>query len=227
MAKSSLPLSQSYHPCWWCSSLAISRHFLANIWKYNGFFVMTSFGHKEAAVQGWNPSFRIQGQAFHRIGTLLPPAEGQPKFLQVYFLDFHAYELTARNHNSLNPLIFRNLTLWFHDNNHLIQGQRKIILLKVASMKRERSSSGKTRGHRGNMPVATMLSQHQKWPSWWTMSQRNPKTFSSGFEMVNPRELVSCMHPMIHSSIQSSSPMVQMDLQARTATGQDGGCKIT
>ena len=90
----------------------ISRHFLANIRRYNGSFAMTSFGHKEATVQGWNPGFRIQGQAFHRIGTLLPPAEGQPKFLQVYFLDSHADELTARNHNSFNALILRKLTLW-------------------------------------------------------------------------------------------------------------------
>ena len=61
----------------------LSKHFLDNIRTYNGSFAMTSFGHKEAEVQGWNPSFRIQGQVFHHISSLLTPEEGQPKFLQV------------------------------------------------------------------------------------------------------------------------------------------------
>ena len=61
-----------------------SKHFLANIRKYNSCFSMTSFGHKEAVVSGWNPSFRIQGQAFHLIGSLLPDSDNQPKFLQVF-----------------------------------------------------------------------------------------------------------------------------------------------
>ena len=79
----------------------LSKHFFDNIQTYNGSFAMMSFGHKEAEVQGWNPSFRIQGQVFHRIGSLLMPEEGQPKFLQVYFLDSHAKDLAARNHSEL------------------------------------------------------------------------------------------------------------------------------
>jgi hypothetical protein len=98
----------------------LSKHFLDSIRMYNGSFAMTSFGHKEAAVQGWNPSFRIHGQVFHRIGSLLPPDEGQPKFLQVYFLDSQAQEFAARNHNNLKPDILEKLTKWFHENNHLV-----------------------------------------------------------------------------------------------------------
>ena len=40
----------------------MSKQFLAKIMEYNGCFSMTSFGHQDASVQGWNPSFRIQGQ---------------------------------------------------------------------------------------------------------------------------------------------------------------------
>ena len=98
----------------------LSQHFLDNIRTYNGNFAMTSFGHKEAEIQGWNLSFRIQGQVFHHIVSLLPPKEDQPKFLQVYFLDSHTKELAARNHSSLKPHILEMLTKWFHENNHLV-----------------------------------------------------------------------------------------------------------
>ena len=58
---------------------------------------------------------------FHRIGSLLPPEEGQPKFLQVYFLDSHAKELAARNHSGLKLHILEMPTKWFHENNHLVR----------------------------------------------------------------------------------------------------------
>jgi len=99
----------------------LSKHFLDNIRMYNGSLAMMSSGHKEAEAQGWNPSFQIQGQVFHRIGSLLPPEEGQPKFLQVYFLDSHTKELSARNHSDLKPHILEMLTKWFHKNNHLLR----------------------------------------------------------------------------------------------------------
>jgi hypothetical protein len=99
----------------------LSKHFLNNIRLYNGSFAMTSFGHKEAAVPGWNPSFRIHGQAFHRIGSLVPPEEGEPKFLQVYFLDTHAQELATRNNVNLKRNILEKLTQWLHENNHLVR----------------------------------------------------------------------------------------------------------
>ena len=81
---------------------------------------MTSFGHKEAEVQSWNPSFWIQSKVFHCIDSLLPPENGFPKFLQVHFLDSHTKELAARNHSSLKPHILEMLIKWFHKNNHLV-----------------------------------------------------------------------------------------------------------
>ena len=58
------------------------KHYLANIRKYNSAFQMTSFGCNEITMAGFNPSFRVQGQVYHRIGSLhvLPSAGESPKF---------------------------------------------------------------------------------------------------------------------------------------------------
>ena len=42
----------------------ISKEFLQNLRSYNNCFAMTSFGHENVAVPGWNPSFRIRGQVW-------------------------------------------------------------------------------------------------------------------------------------------------------------------
>ena len=66
---------------------AASRHFLDNIRCYNSCFQMTSFGaDREVNHTGFSPSFIIQGQVYHKIGTLLPLANEEHKFLQIYFM---------------------------------------------------------------------------------------------------------------------------------------------
>ncbi|GFY19086.1 helitron_like_N domain-containing protein [Trichonephila clavipes] len=48
---------------------------------------MTSFGADNIVLmQGFYPTFTIQGQIHHTIGSLLPATNTQPKFLQVYFM---------------------------------------------------------------------------------------------------------------------------------------------
>ena len=72
------------------------KHFLANIHKYNCPFQMTSFGCSEITMAGFNPSFRIQGQIHHLIGSIIP-AEGKSlKFSQIYFIDNQDSEVAAR-----------------------------------------------------------------------------------------------------------------------------------
>lgn len=178
----------------------LSKHFLDNIRTYNGSFAMTSFGHKEAEVQGWNPSFRIQGQVFHRIGSLLPPEEGQPKFLQVYFLDSHAKELAARNHSGLKPHILEMLTKWFHENNHLVRE------LKTA---RDVLAEG------GNSEERQIIIRENKRPQGEHTRRYNAQSAPEvailmDNEPTEPRDIVlrlrdgasvSCMHLMMHSSI--------------------------
>ena len=64
------------------------RHLLTNIRKYNCAFQMTSFGCNEINITGFNPSFRIQGQVYHLIGSITPTTGESPKFSQIYFIDW-------------------------------------------------------------------------------------------------------------------------------------------
>lgn len=61
-----------------------SKHFLDNIRAFNNAFQMTSFGAQQISEGPFMPTFKIQGQVYHLIGSLLP--ENQPKFLQIYFI---------------------------------------------------------------------------------------------------------------------------------------------
>jgi hypothetical protein len=63
-----------------------SKHFLDNTRKYNSCFQMTSFGVNEVRKSGYMPTFKIQGQICQRAGSLLPPHNEPPQFLQLYFM---------------------------------------------------------------------------------------------------------------------------------------------
>ena len=48
---------------------------------------MTSFGaDKEDTEHVYMPTFRVLGQVYHTIGSLLPMAGEEAKFLQIYFI---------------------------------------------------------------------------------------------------------------------------------------------
>lgn len=55
-----------------------SKHFLDNIRSYNNAFQMTSFGAKQVTEGPFMPTFKVQGQVYHLIGSLLP--ENEPKY---------------------------------------------------------------------------------------------------------------------------------------------------
>ena len=79
---------------------ATSKHFLENIRKYNSCFQMTSFGATiEVCEPGFMPTFKVQGQVYHRVGSLLPPTNEEPKFLQIYFMRDEQQEATQRCNN--------------------------------------------------------------------------------------------------------------------------------
>lgn len=73
-----------------------SKHFLLNSRKYNCAFSLTSFGCHEVCEPGWNPTFKIQGQVCHRIGSLYPLPNEDPKFTQIYFVDNCDIQATYR-----------------------------------------------------------------------------------------------------------------------------------
>ena len=67
-------------------STSDSKHFLQHIQKYNSAFQMTSFGAKFVTQRGFMPTFKVQGQVYHRIGSLLPEENESCQFLQIYFM---------------------------------------------------------------------------------------------------------------------------------------------
>ncbi|GBN22034.1 hypothetical protein AVEN_87746-1 [Araneus ventricosus] len=65
-----------------------SKEFLSLIRKYNSSFQMISFGTSLPLLEPtvFTPTFRIQGQVYHKAGSLVPLPNECAKFLQIYFL---------------------------------------------------------------------------------------------------------------------------------------------
>ncbi|EYB87952.1 hypothetical protein Y032_0254g286 [Ancylostoma ceylanicum] len=102
---------------------AESKHFLQNIRKYNSCFQMTSFG-TTAVVQeaGFMPTFKIQGQIYHRTGSLLPPPNEDPRFLQIYFVADEEKQADRRCEtiDGTRRNIVLNLQRMLHQHNNLV-----------------------------------------------------------------------------------------------------------
>lgn len=67
-----------------------SAHFMSNIRAYNMMFSFTSMGGKvdKAINRGRGPYvYRMQGQNYHRLGSMIPPEGKNPKFGQLYIYD--------------------------------------------------------------------------------------------------------------------------------------------
>ncbi|VVC26252.1 Hypothetical protein CINCED_3A004097 [Cinara cedri] len=69
-----------------------SNVFLKSIRTFNSCFQMTSFGASEIVRntntngQQYNSTFKIRGQVYHKMGSLLPMPNGLHPFLQIYFM---------------------------------------------------------------------------------------------------------------------------------------------
>ncbi|XP_035830917.1 uncharacterized protein LOC110928419 [Helianthus annuus] len=64
-----------------------SKHFLLNIRRFNSMFSFTSMGGKvDSKINRGNSPYvyRISGENYHTLGTLLPNEGGEPKFAQLY-----------------------------------------------------------------------------------------------------------------------------------------------
>ncbi|GFS82586.1 uncharacterized protein NPIL_551101 [Nephila pilipes] len=101
---------------------AESKHFLSNIRKYNSCFQMTSFG-AEIITTHFMPIFKVKGQIYHKVGSLLPFPKGQHKFLQMYFIGDDKDELDARCGIStdIKRFIVSQLQELLHEKNHLVR----------------------------------------------------------------------------------------------------------
>ena len=79
-------------------------------------------------MAGFNPSFRIQGQVYHLIGSIVPTQGESPKFAQIYFIDEES-EVATRSaiiNGSKPDIIRRGINQLLHQTNHYVE------LFKVA-----------------------------------------------------------------------------------------------
>lgn len=100
-----------------------SKHFLSNIRPYNAAFVMTSMRAKEERQGGFMPTFRVQGQMYHRIGPLLPNEGAAEQFLQLYFVANEGNQLAMRmsHFRDLRQDLVRELQQMLHAVNPLVR----------------------------------------------------------------------------------------------------------
>ncbi|XP_019200247.1 PREDICTED: uncharacterized protein LOC109193874 [Ipomoea nil] len=80
----------------------LSKEFLHNIRTYNNMFCFTSMGGKiDKSVNkgGAPPIFRLSGQNYHLMGTLLPEQGKEPHFAQLYI-----YDTTNEKINRINAV---------------------------------------------------------------------------------------------------------------------------
>lgn len=101
-----------------------SKYFLRNIRKFNSCFQMTSFGASQICnKKEYLPTFKIQGQVYHTIGSLLPETNMQSKFLQIYFMGDEVSELNQRCgiYSDLDSDIMLKLQRLLHKENNLVK----------------------------------------------------------------------------------------------------------
>lgn len=100
-----------------------SKFFLKHIRKYNAAFQMTSFGANEIREGNFMPTFKVQGQIYHRIGSLLPVLNEQHHFLQIYFISDHDSQLNTRCQfiQNIDKQTISELQKMLHDCNSYIR----------------------------------------------------------------------------------------------------------
>lgn len=98
-----------------------SSNFLNNIRKYNSLFQMTSFGAKVVRESNFMPTFKIEGQVYHKIGSLLPEQGKNPQFLQIYFIS-DADQLSLRSNiaPTLKVDLIHECQILLNNNNNYI-----------------------------------------------------------------------------------------------------------
>ncbi|XP_043468040.1 uncharacterized protein LOC122502180 [Leptopilina heterotoma] len=132
-----------------------SKSFLRNIRSYNSAFQMTSFGGNEIYEPGFRPTFRIQGQVYHLIGSLLPPSNQPSSYLQIYFIS-DAQEQVQRRMSVFSDLdfeILNQLQDLLHENNNLIRSFKNALQILPSDaenyrlmIKTDRQPAGEHRG---------------------------------------------------------------------------------
>ncbi|XP_074106305.1 uncharacterized protein LOC141532045 [Cotesia typhae] len=100
----------------------MSEHFLCNVLKYNGCFQMTSFGAKIVREHNFKTTFKVQGQVYHRIGSLIVEPDQKPAFLQLYFVgdDDRERDIRCGLYRGNNSELIHQLQVMLHEHNRYI-----------------------------------------------------------------------------------------------------------
>ncbi|KAL3627814.1 hypothetical protein CASFOL_028229 [Castilleja foliolosa] len=94
-------------------------NFMENVRAYNNMFSMTSFGARvdDAVNDGHDPYvFKVSGQVSHWIGSICPPDNEHPRFLQLYIYDTENEVpnrmrfFSSSDHRSISPNVVRTLS---------------------------------------------------------------------------------------------------------------------
>lgn len=80
---------------------------------------MTSFRAKTVNEGGFIPTFKIQGQVYHRIGSVLLSYANEPSFLQIYFVgnDEKEAELRSNVFPAIKPWLVGQLQKMLYNHN--------------------------------------------------------------------------------------------------------------
>ena len=94
-------------------------------WTLNAPFAKHYGGRKNrlafAAKMGkWNPCFKIQGQVYHRIGSMEPLPDDDSKFAQIYFVGDEQQQTTLRQ-NAIREDIVTQLQRMLHACNSYVR----------------------------------------------------------------------------------------------------------
>ena len=105
--------------------------FQKNLIRYNDSFKMTSFGaDKNLTDFSFTTTYKVQGQVYHLLGSLLPPLQGTPKYAQVYFIGDTNEESSQRHKNSggiLNMETLNKIQLILHQHHQYVKSFKKSI----------------------------------------------------------------------------------------------------
>ncbi|XP_052622519.1 uncharacterized protein LOC128127849 [Lactuca sativa] len=114
-----------------------SKHFMKNIRRYNSMFSFLSMGGKiDSSINRGNAPyiFRLGGQNYHSIGSLLPAKGSEPKFSQLYIYDTDN-EITNRQRcfrgekdqsTSTDSDIIEDIKVMLDSNNVLVRSYRMV-----------------------------------------------------------------------------------------------------
>lgn len=100
-----------------------SKTFLPFLRKYNACFNMTSFRTSGNAVKPEIFTFKVQGQIYHQVGSLIAENENDAEFLQIYFMGNEEEEVRKRKEivPDTDIQLLRELQNMLHNHNEYIK----------------------------------------------------------------------------------------------------------